>query len=330
MGSKPGGTYLYRGYTAASLANPNNAAPQPTGSRRGSDEQQQAEKVREDEKQQEKKENEKDPSATEMLSSAKVNLDNRKKALEEQNAPVTHSHADDNPCTDLFLVIHGIGQHLAAQYESFNFIYASNTLRQIMRKQSSDPSLKSLMAGRRSQILPVQWRANLHLDADNATEDHDNEKDNVYTVADITIGKSIPYIREVTNSVLLDIPLFMSPHREQMIKAVCQQANKMYRLWIARHPKFEEYGRVHIIGHSVSLESALLTRSLVLHWRLTFFRINLPSCHRCRSCLPLLWIKPLTDLSSTRRMCILLAVRLVFSSNCSKPTLSPVLEENGR
>ena len=37
-----------------------------------------------------------------------------------------------------------------------------------------------------------------------------------------------------------------------MIEAVCLQANKLYRLWIARNPDFEKNGRVHIIGHSVS------------------------------------------------------------------------------
>lgn len=46
----------------------------------------------------------------------------------------------------------------------------------------------------------------------------------------------------------------MSHHRQKMIEAVCSQANKLYRLWIARNPHFEEYGRVHIIAHSVSLK----------------------------------------------------------------------------
>jgi hypothetical protein len=36
-----------------------------------------------------------------------------------------------------------------------------------------------------------------------------------------------------------------------MIEAVCIQANKLYRLWLARNPEFENHGRVHIIGHSV-------------------------------------------------------------------------------
>lgn len=95
-----------------------------------------------------------------------------------------------------------------------------------------------------------------------------------YLPTDITIHRSIPYVRELTNSVsvycrwatwdgsqlhvmgqvLLDIPLFMSHHRQKMIEAVCTQANKLYRLWIARNPHFEEYGRVHIIAHSVRLK----------------------------------------------------------------------------
>ena len=45
-----------------------------------------------------------------------------------------------------------------------------------------------------------------------------------------------------------------------MIEAVCLQANKLYRLWIARNPDFEAHGRVHIIGHS--LGSALVAHIL--------------------------------------------------------------------
>lgn len=178
-------------------------------------------------------------------------LDTKKKSLQEESGPVVNAQPDDEPCTDLILVIHGIGQHLAAQYESFNFIYASNQLRHGLRKQAMDPRFASLLDNRRCQVLPVQWRANLKLESDDYVESEKNERDNVFTVADITIGKSIPYVREVTNAVLLDIPLFMSDHRQRMIEAVCQQANRLYRLWVARHPHFEEHGRVHIVGHSV-------------------------------------------------------------------------------
>jgi len=72
----------------------------------------------------------------------------------------------------------------------------------------------------------------------------------LFTLLDITLPK-IPAIRQITNSVLLDVPLFMSQHRQSMIEAVCTQANKAYRMWCARNPGFDSKGRVHIIGHSV-------------------------------------------------------------------------------
>ncbi|WVW79053.1 hypothetical protein I302_101016 [Kwoniella bestiolae CBS 10118] len=181
-------------------------------------------------------------------------------ALEEENAPVVDAEEDDAPCTDLILVIHGIGQQLATQYEAYNFVYAGNQLRQVLRKQSTNPALASIIRDRRCQILPVQWRTSIDLDDEKTDEDREHGMDNRFTIADITMNKSIPYVRELTNAVLLDIPLYMSHHRQKMIEAVCLQANKLYRLWIARNPEFEKYGRVHIIGHS--LGSALAAQIL--------------------------------------------------------------------
>ena len=88
--------------------------------------------------------------------------------------------------------------------------------------------------------------------------------------------------------VLLDIPLFMSHHREKMIEAVCLQANKLYRLWIARNPDFEKNGRVHIIGHSVCrtriLSISELTFSSALLWLPIFCRTSPRKCPACPSC----------------------------------------------
>ncbi|ODO01590.1 hypothetical protein I350_06410 [Cryptococcus amylolentus CBS 6273] len=183
-----------------------------------------------------------------------------RRAREEENAPLIHDTEDYSPCTDLILVVHGIGQQLAAQYEAYNFVYAGNQLRQSLRKQSSNPALASIIRDRRCQVLPVQWRASLDLDDQKTAEDAAHGMDNRFTIADITINRSIPYVRELTNAVLLDIPLFMSHHRQKMIEAVCTQANKLYRLWIARNPGFEKNGRVHIVGHS--LGSALVAHIL--------------------------------------------------------------------
>lgn len=114
--------------------------------------------------------------------------------------------------------------------------------------------------------------------------------------ADITLPK-IPAIRQITNSVLLDIPLFMSQHRQAMIEAVCVQANKAYRKWCARNPDFDGKGRVHIIGHSVCAQSCLramdvkLMRAVVGYicssarlWQHISCRISQRGCHHLRTC----------------------------------------------
>ena len=140
------------------------------------------------------------------------------------------------------------------------------------RQQSTNPALASIIRDRRVQILPIQWRASLQL-AERDDEDVQHGLDNRFTMSgmceylafrnfalrvdlcngtDITLPK-IPAIRQITNSVLLDVPLFMSQHRQSMIEAVCVQANKAYRMWCARNPGFDSKGRVHVIGHSVCL-----------------------------------------------------------------------------
>ena len=116
------------------------------------------------------------------------------------------------------LVIHGIGQQLATQYESYSFVYAGNQLRQAIRwgsasdqgtlahgrKQSGDPALASIIRDRRCQLLPVQWRASLDLEESKSQEDREHSMDNRFTMADITINNSIPVVRELTNSVSHD------------------------------------------------------------------------------------------------------------------------------
>lgn len=76
-----------------------------------------------------------------------------REAIEEEQVPTQGAEIDDLECTDLILVIHGIGktcqaendsrlrltsglptgQQLATTYEGFNFVYATNMLRQVMR-----------------------------------------------------------------------------------------------------------------------------------------------------------------------------------------------------
>ncbi|KZS90434.1 hypothetical protein SISNIDRAFT_475303 [Sistotremastrum niveocremeum HHB9708] len=164
--------------------------------------------------------------------------------------------------TDLILVIHGIGQGMAASYEAFNFLYATNQFRRVARKQATDPALASIMRNRRVQFLPVQWRTNLQLSLDEENERRERENeglDNRFTLGDITLNNKIPFVREVMNNVLIDVPYFMRHatrfihhhHRQRMIESVRNLLNRTYRMWCARNPGFEFTGRVHIIAHSL-------------------------------------------------------------------------------
>lgn len=162
--------------------------------------------------------------------------------------------------TDLILVVHGIGQGLTATYEAFDFVYATNMFRDVARTQAQTPAISSIMRHRRVQFLPVQWRASLKLDLGEELAKQKEGLDNHFNLEDITLQNTIPFVRDLINKVLLDIPLFMSHHRERMIESVCTLANRTYRLWCARNPGFENNGRVHIVAHS--LGSALVAQIL--------------------------------------------------------------------
>ncbi|KAF9516435.1 hypothetical protein BS47DRAFT_662714 [Hydnum rufescens UP504] len=162
--------------------------------------------------------------------------------------------------TDLILIVHGIGQGLTAQYEAFNFVYVTNLFRNIARAQATTPALASIVRSNHVQFLPVQWRASMKFDLNAQSKDGREALDNHFTLNEITPKGTIDYVRELTNNVLSDIPLFMSHHRDRMIESVCYQANRTYRLWCARNPDFDRHGRVHIIAHS--LGSALVSHIL--------------------------------------------------------------------
>jgi DDHD domain len=73
---------------------------------------------------------------------------------------------------------------------------------------------------------------------------------NHFTLADIT-PKSIPAVRNLISDVMLDIPYYLSHHKETMVKSVVTEANRVYRLWCKNNPGFERHGRVHLIAHSL-------------------------------------------------------------------------------
>lgn len=106
-------------------------------------------------------------------------------------------------------------------------------------------------------VLPVNWRSTLELaDAEIDSLDANDPTTNHYTLDDLT-PKTIPAIRTLVSDVMLDVPYYLSHHKEKMIRAVVREANRVYRLWCMNNPGFHEHGRVHLLAHSLGSVMAL-------------------------------------------------------------------------
>ncbi|KAK5245828.1 hypothetical protein LTS06_008786 [Exophiala xenobiotica] len=93
----------------------------------------------------------------------------------------------------------------------------------------------------------------LHLEDDKASKEN---TDNKYALKDIT-PDSLPSVRSLISDVMLDIPYYMSHHKDKMTSAVMREANRVYRLWCRNNPGFEDYGRVHLVAHSLGSVMAM-------------------------------------------------------------------------
>ncbi|OAL50759.1 DDHD domain-containing protein [Pyrenochaeta sp. DS3sAY3a] len=163
--------------------------------------------------------------------------------------------------TDLVLVIHGIGQKLSERMETFHFTHAMNAFRREVNVELGTPdvkrNLREDMGG--IMVLPVNWRHRVSLATDEGVENVDAEDTtaNAYTLKDIT-PDTLPSVRGIVSDVMLDIPYYLSPmHNPKMVAACIQEANRIYRLWCVNNPGFSEYGRVHLIAHSLGSVMAI-------------------------------------------------------------------------
>ncbi|KAA8908986.1 DDHD domain protein [Sphaerosporella brunnea] len=161
--------------------------------------------------------------------------------------------------TDLFLVIHGIGQKLSERVESFHFTHYINAFRRTLNQELRSEAVRPLLReGVGVMVLPVNWRHNLTFEGieESFSEDADSESKTTFTLNDIT-PMGIPAVRNLIGDVMLDIPYYLSHHKEKMVKAVICEANRVYRLWCKNNPGFEKEGRVHIIAHSLGTALAM-------------------------------------------------------------------------
>ncbi|KAF2721629.1 hypothetical protein K431DRAFT_284775 [Polychaeton citri CBS 116435] len=191
-----------------------------------------------------------DPSISVSGSAAKKRQTPSGPALEEDPAI-----ADKRRVTDLVLVVHGIGQKLSQRMESFHFTHSINAFRRDVNVELATRDVKlrlrNGMGG--AMTLPINWRHSLSFEEGGYSDESNSQEDfsvNRFGLSDIT-PETLPSVRNIVSDVMLDIPYYMSHHQPKMIAAVIREANRVYKLWCANNPGFHQYGRVHIIAHSL-------------------------------------------------------------------------------
>ncbi|KAL8697841.1 MAG: hypothetical protein Q9224_002128 [Gallowayella concinna] len=171
----------------------------------------------------------------------------------------------------LILITHGIGQRLGLRMENLNFIRDVNKLRKTLKTvydaspdlQALNNELEKLPKNCRVQVLPVVWRHLLDFpkqsfkqnskEQDLTDPDASGEEERYPSLSDITV-EGVPGIRNLITDLALDILLYQSAYREHIAGIVQRECNRIYKLFLERHPNFN--GKVSLIGHS--LGSAIL------------------------------------------------------------------------
>ncbi|KAJ3197069.1 hypothetical protein HK101_006254 [Irineochytrium annulatum] len=179
----------------------------------------------------------------------------------------------------LVLVIHGIGQKLGERLETVNFVHDCTVLRHAIKDSARNHlaaagSKDALKPGNKKpvllmpenggvQVLPVQWRQKIDFgkkkkpeaakaamaDEEAAGDDKQRAEDQLAEIEDIQL-EGVPSIRMLVSDVALDVLLYMTPkYRQEMVKHVTHEMNRIYRTYKQRNPKFN--GKVSIYGHSL-------------------------------------------------------------------------------
>jgi hypothetical protein len=156
--------------------------------------------------------------------------------------------------SDLVLVIHGIGQKLSERMDSFHFTHAINGLRRDFNVELASEAVKgTLKSNTGMMVLPVNWRLTVDFDE---SKDENPDENRTFGLENIT-PDTLPAVRSIISDVMLDIPYYLSHHKEKMTSAVIREANRVYRLWCRNNPGFRESGRVHIVAHSLGSVMAM-------------------------------------------------------------------------
>eukprot|EP00899_Mesostigma_viride_P012810 jgi/Mesvir1/2152/Mv16669-RA.2 len=145
---------------------------------------------------------------------------------------VEEDYAAATPVGHLLLAVHGIGQTA----KNADIVKEVALLRQSLASVSSAHLTEHQRGALRVEVLPVQWRKTMTLDADVLLED-------------ITPDE-LKVVRQLVNATVMDVLYYMSPrHCQDIINSVAASLNKVYHTFKQRNPSFN--GKVSIFGHSL-------------------------------------------------------------------------------
>ncbi|XP_065604695.1 phospholipase DDHD1 isoform X2 [Cyrtonyx montezumae] len=163
---------------------------------------------------------------------------------------VEEATLEDKPpqTSHIAFVVHGIGQKMDQGRIIKNTATMRDSARKIEEKYFSNLAT-------RVEFLPVEWRSKLTLDGD--------------TVDSITPDK-VRGLRDMLNSSAMDIMYYTSPlYRDELVKGLQQELNRLYTLFCSRNPEFEEKGgKVSIVSHSLG---CVITYDIMTGWNLVSF-----------------------------------------------------------
>ncbi|XP_053553571.1 phospholipase DDHD1 isoform X2 [Bombina bombina] len=153
---------------------------------------------------------------------------------------------EDKPVdtTHIVFVVHGIGQKMDQGRIIKNTAMMRDTARKIEEKHFSNLTTEHV------EFLPVEWRSKLALDGD--------------TVDSITPDK-VRRIRDLLNSSAMDIMYYTSPlYRDELVRGLQLELNRLYILFCSRNPEFEEKGgKVSVVSHSLG---CVITYDIMTGW----------------------------------------------------------------
>uniref|UniRef100_H0XQP7 DDHD domain-containing protein n=1 Tax=Otolemur garnettii TaxID=30611 RepID=H0XQP7_OTOGA len=159
---------------------------------------------------------------------------------------VEEATLEDKPsqATHIVFVVHGIGQKM----DQGRIIKNTDMMRDAARKIEEQRHFSNQAT--HVEFLPVEWRSKLTLDGD--------------TVDSITPDK-VRSLRDMLNSGAMDIMYYTSPlYRDELVKGLQQELNRLYSLFCSRNPNFEENGgKVSIVSHSLG---CVITYDIMMGW----------------------------------------------------------------